>query len=47
MGVLAHEIGVRDAIGAADLEEPALLELEVARGEQVGEDVFDCYGLRV
>ena len=44
--VLAHEVGVGDAVGAADLEEPALLELEVESGKQVCEDILDGDRLR-
>ena len=44
--VLPHEVGVGDAVWAADLEEPALLELEVEGGKQIREDVLDRDRLR-
>src|SRR6185436_18742102 len=44
--VLSHEVGVGDAVWAADLEEPALLELEVESCKQVCEDVLDGDRLR-
>ena len=44
--VLPHQVCVRDAVGAADLEQPALLELEVEGGEQIREHVLDRDRLR-
>ena len=44
--IFAHEVGVRDRFGAADLEDAALLEFEVESGNQVREDILDCQRLR-
>ena len=40
-GVLAHEVPVRDAVGAADLHDPVALEVEVRRLGEVLEHVLD------
>src|SRR5437762_9794835 len=44
--VFPHEIGIRDPVGAADLEQPALLKVDIQGGKQVGEHVLDSDRLR-
>jgi hypothetical protein len=40
--ILAHQVGVGDAVWTADLEETAVLDVEVESREQVCENVLDC-----